>query len=92
MANVQWIAAPLSTTPGLRRSPRCRIKDYYLLEDENEEPRLDAVQNVEDAVVTRADGWTVGEFRRRLDTGDNSGITRDRIITQVCASPCHPVL
>ena len=66
---------------------RCRIKDYYLNEDENEEPDLDAVQNVEDAVVTRANGWTVGEFRRLLDTGDNSGNTRDRVITQARPSP-----
>ena len=64
-----------------------RIRDYYLNRDSNDEPRLDSVQNVENAVVTRADGWTVGEFRRKLDTGDNSGNTSDLVVTQARAIP-----
>ncbi|KAK3281981.1 hypothetical protein CYMTET_10261 [Cymbomonas tetramitiformis] len=59
------------------------VRDYYLWEDENETPRRDAQQNVESASVTRADGWTVAEFSRLLDTGDSSGWTRDRVIQQV---------
>lgn len=55
------------------------IRDYYLAQDENEEPDLDPQQDITDAIVTRALGKTVAEFSRKLKTGDS--IVRDKVIS-----------
>ena len=56
------------------------IADYVSKGDSNDTPLRDSAQNLENAVFTRASGWTVGEFSRALNTGDAVG---DKVISRV---------